>query len=372
MSEYQYYEFQAIDRPLTEEEQQAVARLSSRVDPHPRRAVFVYHYGDFRGDPEKILAQYYDAMLYITSWGSRQLMFRFPKSLLDLESVQAYCRPPIVEDYISCSTVGEYAILNVEFRDEEGGGWVEGEGWLPAMIGLRDDVLRGDYRALYLAWLKTPEVEDLRDSVIEPPVPPGLNRLSPSLRSFVEFFGIDEHLVQAATETSSDCRAMSDDWLHGAIARLPAEERDAFLLRLGRGEPHLSVELNRRLCQLSPAPEPELRPRRTVAQLLRKAEERWEREQRQRAEEVEAKRIEELEALAQKQAQVWQEVEALIQRSLTRAYQRAVELLVKLREVAVYQGQEVAFQERLNRIYDRYKSRRSLLSHLREAGLHRQ
>jgi hypothetical protein len=29
MSEYQYYEFQAIDRPLTEEEQQAVSQLST-------------------------------------------------------------------------------------------------------------------------------------------------------------------------------------------------------------------------------------------------------------------------------------------------------------------------------------------------------
>jgi hypothetical protein len=35
MSEYQYYEFQAIDRPLTAEEQQAVSKLSSRVEPHP-------------------------------------------------------------------------------------------------------------------------------------------------------------------------------------------------------------------------------------------------------------------------------------------------------------------------------------------------
>jgi hypothetical protein len=31
MSEYQYYEFQAIDRPLTPEEQAEVQRLSSRV-----------------------------------------------------------------------------------------------------------------------------------------------------------------------------------------------------------------------------------------------------------------------------------------------------------------------------------------------------
>jgi hypothetical protein len=35
MSTYQYYEFQAIDRSLTAEEQQIIARLSSHVDPHP-------------------------------------------------------------------------------------------------------------------------------------------------------------------------------------------------------------------------------------------------------------------------------------------------------------------------------------------------
>jgi hypothetical protein len=40
MSEYQYYEFQAIDRPLTSEEQAAVAGLSSRTEPHPWRVVF--------------------------------------------------------------------------------------------------------------------------------------------------------------------------------------------------------------------------------------------------------------------------------------------------------------------------------------------
>jgi hypothetical protein len=45
-------------------EQQAVAQLSSRVDPHPRRAVFVYHWSSFRGNPSEILTKYYDAMLY--------------------------------------------------------------------------------------------------------------------------------------------------------------------------------------------------------------------------------------------------------------------------------------------------------------------
>ena len=370
MSEYQYYEFQAIDRPLTEEEQQAVARLSSRVDPHPRQAVFVYNWSDFPGDPAKILTRYYDAMLYMANWGSRQLVFRFPKSVLDLEGVRAYCQPPIIEEYISCSTVGEYAILDIRFYDEEGHGWVEGEGWLPAMIGLRDDILRGDYRTLYLAWLKTLEVEDLLDSVTEPPVPSGLNKLSPALRTFVDFFEIDEFLIRLAAEASSDQKTASEGWLCGAIALLPEEERDGFLLRLAQGEAHLSVELNRRLRQIAPMPGPELRPQRTVGQLLREAEERRERERRRRAEEAQARRVQELEALAKREAQTWEEVDALIQQTQAKAYDEAVRLLLKLRDLARYQGQEATFQQRLNNIYEQYCRRSALLRRLHEASLY--
>jgi hypothetical protein len=61
---------------------------------------------------------------------------------------------------------------------------------------LRDDILRGDYRVLYLAWLKTLEMEDVLGSVTEPPVPSGLGKLTPALRRFVEFFEIDETLIQ--------------------------------------------------------------------------------------------------------------------------------------------------------------------------------
>jgi hypothetical protein len=371
MSEYQYYEFQAIDRPLTEEEQLAVARLSSRVHPHPRQAVFVYHWSGFPGDPAKVLAQYYDAMLYMANWGSRQLMFRFPQRVLDLESVQAYCQPLIVEDYLSIATVGEYAILNIEFYDEEGGSWVEGEGWLPAMLGLRDDILRGDHRALYLAWLKTLQVEDILVSVSEPPVPPALGALTPALRSFVEFFEIDEMLIRVAAEVSGDWDPAPAGWQREALARLPAEERDTFLLRLAQGEPHLSLALNRRLREIVPLPKTTLQPRRTVGQLLAEAEDRRQREIRRRAEEAEARRIRELEALAAREGETWAEVEALIEKTQAKPYDEAVRLLVRLQDLASYQGKEPVFQQRLNGIYERYSRRPALLDRLRKAGLHR-
>ena len=268
MSEYQYYEFQAIDRPLTEEEQQAVARLSSRVNPHPRQAVFVYHWSGFRGSPREVLLKYYDAMLYMANWGSRQLMFRFPRAALDLEGAMAYCQPLIVEDYISFSSEAGYSLLNVEFHEEGGGEWMEEPSSLSAMLSLRDDIVRGDYRMLYLAWLKVLEVEDLLDSVLEPPVPPGLKALSPPLHTLVDFFGIDETLVQVAAEASGEPQAAPEGWLREALAQLADEERDAFLLRLAQGEAHLSVALNRRLRALAPWSGTEPPPRRTVGELL--------------------------------------------------------------------------------------------------------
>jgi hypothetical protein len=369
MSGYQYYEFQAIDRPLTEDEQQAVARLSSRVHPHPRQAVFVYHWSGFPGDPAKVLEQYYDAMLYMANWGSRQLMLRFPRRVLDVESVQAYCQPLIVEDYLSLSTVGEYAILNIEFH-EEGGDWVEGEGWLPAMLGLRDDILWGDHRALYLAWLKTLQVEDILDSVSEPPVPPALGALTPALRSFVGFFEIDEILVQTAAKVSSDWESAATGWQCEALARLPAEERDAFLLRLAQGEPHLSLALNRRLREIVPLPKMSPQSRRTVGQLLAQAEEHRQREIRRRAEEAEARRIRELEALAKREGEAWAKVEGLIGKTQAKPYDEAVRLLVRLRDLARYQGKEPVFHQRLNGIYERYSRRPALLDRLHKAGLH--
>lgn len=55
MSEYQFYEFQAIDRPLSPEEREYVQSLSSRVKLTATNAQFLYNYGDFRGEPEKLL-----------------------------------------------------------------------------------------------------------------------------------------------------------------------------------------------------------------------------------------------------------------------------------------------------------------------------
>ncbi len=367
MSEYQYYEFQAIDRPLTPEEQEDVASLSSRVSPHPWRAVFTYSYGGgLRRDPEDLLAQYYDAAIYLANWGSRQLMFRFPKTLIDLKQVKPYC----VEDNVSFSTVGNYVVLNIELSEEEGGDWIEGEGFLDKLIGLREDILNQDYRVLYLAWLKALELEGefADEATLEPPVPPGLRKLSPALRAFVDLFEVNRHSIQVAAKSSGEPAEMAVD-MRQAIAQLPREESDAFLLRLAQGELHLSVELNRRLNKLAGTPAREEKSRRTIEQLLAEAEQEHKREASRLAQEAEAKRIRELEELSKREAETWQEVERQIQQYNAKGYDEATRLLVRLRELAVYQHQEGQFQERLDKIRGQYKRRPSLMERLLKAKL---
>jgi len=374
MSEYQYYEFQAIDRPLTEEEQGAVARLSSRVDPHPRRAVFTYSFGgDLRRRAEDLLAEYYDAMLYLANWGSRQLMFRFPKSLIDLEQMRQYNVVTVdyPSDAVNVHTKGEYAILDIQLHEEEGLGWIEGEGWLDSLVGLRDAILRRDYRLLYLAWLKGLTLAyDVNEDVLEPLVLPGLGNLTAALDSFVRLFDVDADLLQVAAERSARPeQTPSKDDLRQAIAQLPPEEKDAFLLRLAQGEPHLSLALNRRLGALRGVPQPDTAQRRTVSEIFAAAETLRGRKRKERAAQAEAKRIAGLEALAQRGGDAWQEVDDLIQKSQAKPYDEAVRLLVKLEELAVYQGQETAFQVRMAQISDRYKRRPSLMRRFRETGL---
>jgi hypothetical protein len=370
MSEYQYYEFQAIDRPLTQEERAAICELSSRVKPTATTASFNYSYGNFRGDPKQVLARYFDIMYYITNWGTQQLMFRFPTSLINRETIELYC----IDNYISLSFAGDWAILDWEFSQEEGfNDWIEGEGILSELIGLRQEILQQDYRGLYLAWLKAIDLSegyiDIDKTQLEPPLPPGLGQLSAAQKAFTEIFELDEHLLNVACASSGKLTTISEQTWQQAISQLSASERQDFLLRLAKGEHNLSAKFKQKLSQLIPTSPPSNQARRTVQELLEAASEEEKKAEKRRQQEAEAKRIEELQTLAKREAQVWQQVESLIQKAQSKSYDEAVKLLVKLRDLAEYQNGLPVFQERLNQIYEQYSNRSGLKRRLQEIGL---
>jgi hypothetical protein len=252
MSEYQYYEFLALDKPLSASAIDEVRALSSRVKPTPTQAVFTYSHGDFSGDPLKLLAKHYDVMLYLANWGSKQLALRFPKAAIDQQALQPYYYGA---EEIELTSTEQHVILNIAFHEGEGMGWIEGEGLLAPMVPLRDDILRGDLRALYLAWLLSAwrltggEFDDEESGdPIEPLVPPGLGELGKAHQAFIEFFEIDQDLVGAAATASPQLKATSEP-IERWVQLLPDAERSSFLARSARGE-SIGAELLRRLREI--------------------------------------------------------------------------------------------------------------------------
>lgn len=90
MSEYQCYEFVALDRPLTSKEMVELRAISTRAEISPTRFWNEYHWGDLKADPAKLLARYFDAHLYFANWSSRRFMMRLPASRIDLPCLKSY------------------------------------------------------------------------------------------------------------------------------------------------------------------------------------------------------------------------------------------------------------------------------------------
>ena len=379
MSEYQYYEFQAVDRPLTDQELREVRSVSTRATVTVTRFVNHYEWGDFKGNPAAWMEKYFDAFLYLANWGTHELMLRLPGRALALETAQRYCCGEVA----SARSHGDFVILEFSALEAEGSDWVDGSGWLSSLIPIRALLVGGDYRALYLAWLLCVQSGKLDDDATEPPVPAGLGNLTASLEAFADFLRIDGDLITVAAAGSPEVDASSsgreiEEW----IAALPDAGKTEWLVRLTGGrEPHLRAELLRQFRESHP---PALNRGagvpRTVGELLEAAAERAGERRRKEAEKAAAARAhrerEEAEArkryfavLARREAEAWREVDALIATKQPGKYDEAVKLLCDLRDLGGQKGRAEEVTARLLRLREEHAKKPSFLRRLEKAGL---
>jgi hypothetical protein len=182
MSEYQYYEFLALDRPLTEKQRAELRSISTRAEITATRFVNEYEWGDLKGDPRTMMERYFDAFLYVANWGTRRLMFRLSSAVLDAATAAQYCDT----DTASLTETGSHLILSFYADREPDDYWEEPGGQLAAMVQARSELAAGDLRLLYLAWLLALQSDEVDDEDTEPPVPAGLGNLSASLQAVAD------------------------------------------------------------------------------------------------------------------------------------------------------------------------------------------
>jgi hypothetical protein len=121
MSEYQYYEFLAVDRPLTEPEMRELRAVSSRAVITPTRFTNHYEWGDFKGDPRAWMERYFDAFLYFANWGTHELMLRLPRRVLEPATARRYCRGEAAVARVKGGHVILESLSEAEGSDTESG-----------------------------------------------------------------------------------------------------------------------------------------------------------------------------------------------------------------------------------------------------------
>ncbi len=367
VSEYQYYEFVAIDRPLTMAQQAELRAVSTRGQISSSSFVNEYQWGDLKADPRKWMERYFDAFLYLANWGTHRISLRLPVGVLSVDTAAAYCRG---ESAHTLAT-GTHVIIDLHSEDEDGDECWEQEGTLASIVPARAELAAGDHRLLYLAWLLCVQSEELDEDEPEPAVPPGLARLSGPLRALADFLRLDADLLDAAAEASPPMarKAPSEQALSRWVKAMPQAGKDDTVLRLLRGDDaHLRSELLRSFH--GPA-EKATASGRTSGSLLAAAQARSAERQRHAA--AERRRLEEaatagrearLRRLADRQEETWQRADALIETNRPNSYDTAVELLLDLEAVAERTDGVPEFRQRVRSLRDRHARKTSLLDRL--------
>ncbi len=373
MSEFQFYEFRTIDNPLSEKDRKEIGRWSSRTTPTSNRAVFTYHYSDFPKDEIKVIEKYFDAMFYFANWGSKRLLFKFPKELVEIEQIKQYCFE--YDDELIINETENYVIIDFFFSEEENSGWFDVEGCLTSLISLRNDILKGDFRCLYLAWLYAmtsyKEWDDFDDEIIEPYIPPGLQDLNAALKSFIELLEIDEDILYVAFEQSKAKISKQDTKFETFIEKLPEKEKNNFLKRMLKRERLLDIKLANRLKELFDDLEIEQNElqRRTIGDIFRKADLIRQKKKLEKKRKRQAVHLKKMQKFELQEDTLWKTVYQNISEKKPKSYDEAIKVLKNLNELAQYKNNLMEFCHKVEQIRNENKRLTSLQNKLTKSGL---
>ena len=382
MSEYQYYEFVAIDEPLTLKQMAELRSRSSRATITPTRFVNDYEWGNFKGDPVDWMRRYFDAHVYVANWCTCCLLLRVPKEAFDARTLRAFR----TESVFSFGRTDTHWLLEwtlSESEDYARFGEDDGRDWMGRLLPLRNELLRGDLRPLYLGWLAGVSAGEVGETATEPGPPRGLSRLTGAQRSLAEFLEVDQDLLKAAgtpdrqsPEFDVSENAKLDAWL----AELPLAEKTASLKlllteRSQQAERKLNARLHAWRRERQPGGVRESR-RRTVAEMqelatsITAARKRQEAAEHERAEaERRAKHETHLRTLAADFDRCWQTADGHAERGIASAYDEVRRVLVELAEAYTLCASRSDFDRRLEQFMGRHGGRAALASRLSAAGL---
>jgi hypothetical protein len=385
VSEYQYVIFQAVDGPLSDEQLAFARRQSTRAEVSRWSLSVEYQYSSFRGDVDGLLRRGYDVYLQYTDYGTREIKLRLSGGLPFAKSVWSKYVDGEQLDWKG-DAQGSGGILTLSPYHESGdlGAVWETQNYLDAAIRVRERLINGDLRALYLLWLCAAD-DDNNDpeEMKEPPVPHGIAESATYGGELLTFFGLDPLLLVAAGK-DVDAAPMEDSHNHAAhwVNALDEQPAKEMLLRFLIGD--ATSEKARLLAEIrdsrTPTGWPTSDKHRTFGELLQntealrveedaKAADKALAQAKREAAKAERERANRMQEMLKNPDKWLQESERLVAAGGTVNYKAAAEILHDLREaVGGEEGETLACRHAAS-LAKKHPTLTHLKSSLRKRGL---
>lgn len=376
MSQFQYYEFHAIDKTLSTEDLEAVRQISSRVRLSTHKAVFTYSYGSFRYKEEEVLLDHFDFMIYKASWGAKRIMLKFPEETVDYELLKKY-RISVTDYYqqdIRVLKKSGFVILDLYYTEEDSYSWIDenvGDDWY-LFLDLRTEIMNGDCRSLFAVWLRFLEglykstgfdVDYNFESIL---IPPNLSTLTRTGQELKVFYETKQDWWDAMCLYSKTEVKEAIDY-EQRLLEMPKDRMIVYLQMILRDEVNLKIRLTKELKDESKTKKEirwlsllEIGGKVADIEHLRREKERQEEARQER------RRMEKL-----KLQQYKMEKEIPIDLELGRKvyYKMAISKMKDLKNMHEFFGTQEEFGLFLNEVLPQHTKKTSLMNMLRDEGL---
>ena len=375
MSEYQYYEFLAMDEPLTSQQMEELRHISTRARITAVSFVNEYNWSDLKADPKDLMRHYFDAHVYLASWGTMVFMLKLPAEGIKAEDLEAFA----VHDCLEMEKLPEHWLLTWSFTEEEDYDFfqnIEGENWMALLAPIREELLRGDLRSLYIGWLRGVYLEDAEDTDTEPMALRGLGQLTPAQQALTDFLNLEEDLVNAAgmdvpplRESHRDEKPL-EDWLNTLSEKKMREYLRLLLCDQGAKVERTLKQTYRAWLSRSRPQEKPLSPR-PLKEILKRLEEAKQirleaeaRKKKEKANQERKKRDAFLENLAKDYSKVWDSAHKEAKKGYASAYDLACQHLLDLKEAYAREKRTGDFEKKLEAFRAEHGRRRALMERL--------
>ncbi len=327
----------------------------------------------------------YDVFLTYSNYGCREICMRLPNGIPFPKSVWS--------KYFSggglkwtADKSGKGGILTVapyleaEYEDA----W-DFDDYLNATAKLREMLIAGDLRALYVLWLCDAMCScDDDEVVMEPPVPHGLCTVPDEAKDLLAFFEVDPLVVDAAAIgiPAFSTQGSQSDSVNSWLMSLTESRRNEIIQRLLSEDAvalkaELLTEVRDSKSSVTWPVEP---PSRTVAQLLKSCEVLRQKEEEKQKKQAHAKaKREAAEAEKQRQARMvemrsapdtWlKKASKLVEERGTENYREAASILADLREALGSEQGNIMTRTHAAHLAQKHPTLKMLKSSLRKKAL---